>query len=211
MMRSSSAAPVAAATTLWCAAPLLITGGHAVVASAVTAAVSSWGAALEVPGTAALNSGGDAVVNSMSCASVGHCVAGGAYVGASRHGQAFVVSEVNGVWRKAIRVPGSAALNTGGAAAVRVVSCPSAGYCGAAGGYSDSAGHYQVFVASEIKGTWGMARPVPGLRVLNAGGRAYVAALSCASKGNCAAGGFSRTASRAEPGWPPRTCPMRTF
>jgi hypothetical protein len=188
MIRHSGVALLAAAVTLWCTAMPLVIGGAE--ASAVTAAIGNWRAALEVPGTAAMNSGGDAVVNSVSCASAGHCVAGGVYVGASRHGQAFVVSEVNGVWGKAIRVPGSAALNAGGGnAAVDVVSCPSVGFCTATGVYADSAGHFQVFVASQIKGTWKMARPIPGLLVLNAGGRADVVALSCSSKGNCAAGG----------------------
>ena len=38
-----------------------------------------WGTAIEVPGTAALNAGGDAEVTSVSCASAGNCAAGGFY------------------------------------------------------------------------------------------------------------------------------------
>ena len=38
-----------------------------------------WGKAIEVPGLAALNTGGDAVVNSVSCVSAGSCAAGGYY------------------------------------------------------------------------------------------------------------------------------------
>ena len=39
----------------------------------------AWGTAEEVPGTAALNAGGNAGVNSVSCPSAGNCSAGGLY------------------------------------------------------------------------------------------------------------------------------------
>ena len=38
-----------------------------------------WGTAIEVPGLGALNTGGPAGVNSVSCASAGSCAAGGDY------------------------------------------------------------------------------------------------------------------------------------
>jgi hypothetical protein len=56
---------------------------------------STWGQAKEVPGTAALNAGGQADINSVSCAQAGYCSAGGSYVDASSHQQAFVVSDAN--------------------------------------------------------------------------------------------------------------------
>jgi hypothetical protein len=46
-----------------------------------------------VPGTAALNKGGYAQVNSVSCGAAGNCSAGGVYTDNSEHYQAFVVSE----------------------------------------------------------------------------------------------------------------------
>ena len=55
-----------------------------------------WGNAVEVPGTAALNSGGNASLNSVSCGAVGECAAGGRYKDGSGNYQAFVVSEKNG-------------------------------------------------------------------------------------------------------------------
>ncbi len=67
----------------------------------------TWGTAIEVPGTAALNTGGNAQIDSVSCASAGNCSAGGFYTDSSGHGQAFVVSEVNGKWGKAEEVPGT--------------------------------------------------------------------------------------------------------
>jgi hypothetical protein len=59
-----------------------------------------------------------------------------------------VVSERNGSWGKAIEVPGSGALNTGGHAQVMSVSCTSAGYCAAGGYYLDRSGADQAFVVS---------------------------------------------------------------
>ena len=52
----------------------------------------TWGKAEQVPGTAALNKGNAAVINSVSCASAGSCGAGGSYTDGSGHRQAFVVS-----------------------------------------------------------------------------------------------------------------------
>ena len=59
------------------------------------AAVSdgTWGQAQEVPGTAALNAGGQAAITSVSCSQAGYCSAGGAYLDASGQQQAFVVSD----------------------------------------------------------------------------------------------------------------------
>lgn len=57
----------------------------------------TWGSAEEVPGTASLNTGGFAVINSVSCGSVGHCTAGGYYTeslgGGFGQQQAFVVDQ----------------------------------------------------------------------------------------------------------------------
>jgi len=103
--------------------------------------------------------------------------------------QAFVASERNGRWGKAIKVPGTGALNAGGAAAVNSVSCASASECAAGGRYKDGSGHTQAFVADKQNGRWGKAIKVPGTGALNAGGNASVNSVSCASAGNCSAGG----------------------
>ena len=57
----------------------------------VTQTNGTWGTAEEVLGTAALNTGGDAQVTSVSCAAAGQCSAGGYYDGSGH--QAFVVTE----------------------------------------------------------------------------------------------------------------------
>ncbi len=108
----------------------------------------SWGNAIELPGLAALNVGGSADVESVSCGQARYCAAGGTYRDGSGHQQAFVVSDINGAWSTAIEVPGSAALNTGGSAQIASVSCTSARYCVAAGNYTDSSGNGGAFLVS---------------------------------------------------------------
>src|SRR5262249_57673652 len=48
----------------------------------------------------------------------------------------------------------------------------------------------QVVVVGEGEGTWGVGIEVAGSGMLNAGGNGFVFAVSCASAGNCAAGGY---------------------
>ena len=160
----------------------------------VTEKNGTWGKAEEVPGSAALNAGGNALVNSVSCASAGNCGAGGYYVDGSSHMQAFVVSEKNGAWGNAATIPGLGALNAGGSAEVGSVSCASAGNCSAGGTYQDGSGSFQAFVAGQKNGTWSKAREVPGLGTLNVGGGALINAVSCGSAGNCSAGGLYKIA-----------------
>jgi hypothetical protein len=159
----------------------------------------TWGTAEEVPGTAALNAGGFAAIEAVSCASPGNCGAGGSYASGNIANipitQPFVVSEVDGQWQAAEEVPGAAALNAGGSAGVESVSCASAGNCSAGGEYTSSTPATQAFVVDETNGTWGTANDLPGSDALNAGGFAQVNSVSCASAGNCAAGGFYEDAS----------------
>jgi hypothetical protein len=110
----------------------------------------------------------------------------------SGHYQVFVVSETKGVWGAAAAVPGMAALNVGGSARLRSLSCGAARNCVAAGLYLDRFGKTQGFVVRETKGHWGKAIAVPGTAVLNVGGNARVYAVSCASVNECVAGGSFR-------------------
>jgi cytochrome c551/c552 len=164
-------------------------GSPGAAAAPIAAVGGTWGSAIEIPGTAALNKGGNAWPLSVSCASAGNCGAGGFYTDGSGHRQAFVVAEVNGTWGTAKEVPGTAVLNKGGSAEVSSLSCRSAGNCSAGGGYVDGSAHGQAFVVAEVNGIWGTAKEVPGTAALNKGGNAGVDALSCASAGNCSVGG----------------------
>jgi len=107
-----------------------------------------------------------------------------------------VVSEVGGTWTEAETVPGITALNQMGKAQVSSVSCASPGNCSAGGFYTS--GFYpggqiaktSAFVVSQVNGVWGNARQIPGMVALNQGGQANVSSVSCASPGDCSAGGF---------------------
>jgi hypothetical protein len=155
------------------------------------------GSAGGVPGLAALNAGGNAQASSISCASAGNCSAGGYYTDGGGNTQAFVVSEVNGTWGTAIEVPGTGSLSAGAGsqarAAINSLSCGSAGNC-IAGGDSypndNVAGIASAFIVSQVNGTWGTPTAVPGLASLNNGDEYdEITAVSCASAGNCSAGG----------------------
>ena len=148
-----------------------------------------------MPGLGALNKGGNAEVVSVSCGSPGYCEAGGYYGNHGKYdltsGRGFVAGEVNGIWGRAVEVPGLGALNKGGNAAVSSVSCAGPDSC-VAGGFYQNRGK-QGFVADEVNGIWGRAAGVPGLGALNAGGNAYLYSVSCASPGNCSVGGYYST------------------
>lgn len=169
---------------------LVPAGAQAVVAG------GTWGTAQQVQGLPALSSSS---ILSMSCASPGNCGAGGYLT--SGHQQAMVVSEANGTWGSAEVVPGSVALNTGGAAQIDSVSCASPGNCSAAGEYSTPAAKAEPlhpFVVSEKNGIWGNAQKVPGLRAVGAGNSQF-SSVSCASPGNCTAGGYVTSGQRQQP------------
>jgi hypothetical protein len=161
-------------------------------------AAGVWGRAVEMPGLGALNQGGYAQVESVSCGSAGNCAVGGFYHDRPFHQQGFVALERNGLWGRAVEVPGLAALNQGGFAEVGSVSCVSAGTCAAGGIYEDRHGAGQGFVVSEQDRRWGQATEVPGLAALNRGGDARVWSVSCGSPGNCAAGSNYTSGGHAE-------------
>ena len=89
------------------------------------------------------NIGGYAQVSTVSCPAAGDCGAGGYYLtapGSSQKYEAFVVTLKGFAWQSVQEVPGTQVLNKGMIAHVNSVSCPSAGFCAAAGFYSD--GHF---------------------------------------------------------------------
>jgi hypothetical protein len=51
----------------------------------------TWGRAIEIPGTAALNTGLESAVNAIACSSPGNCSAGGFYWTSNQFQDAFVV------------------------------------------------------------------------------------------------------------------------
>lgn len=154
----------------------------------------TWGTAHEIRGIGVLNQTGLAVVSSVACATPGNCSAAGSYHDASFTSQAFAVDRSGGTWGTAQEVPGTASLDQGSSGAVAAsVSCGAAGDCSLGGYYTDASGRKQAFVASETAGTWNTAQEVPGTAALNAGGAGGTHSVSCASAGNCSAGGHYTT------------------
>ena len=95
------------------------------------------------------------------------------------------MNEANGKWGSAQHVAGTVTGSDNADAGIFSVSCASAGACGAGG---DNNG--EAIVVDESGGDWGAAQAVPGTSALNTGGSASVASVSCASAGNCSAGGY---------------------
>ena len=145
-----------------------------------------------MPGTGTNVKG--AVVSTVTCAKAGFCAAGGEYtessggLDGSGAEQAFVVDETNGVWGTAIEVPGAAALNVAGDARLFDISCPTAGFCAAAGFYRDGELDGHGFLVSEKNGVWGKAMKVPGVPAVS-GGFSVVDFVTCTKPGWCTAAG----------------------
>jgi hypothetical protein len=141
-----------------------------------------WTNAIAVPGLSSLVS--NAVFKgAIDCTSDGNCAAGGAYIDATGAQQAFVDSEVNGVWSSAEEV--GASMNVAGLASIYSVSCPSTGNCTAAGGFTDALGRAHAFAVSQSNGVWGDSVAIPDGTQLAKGDVITIQKLSCSSPGNC--------------------------
>lgn len=145
-----------------------------------------WGTAKTVPGLAALNVGGDAYVQQISCRSAGNCTASGTYEpnGAPGHrvGQVFVVSEKNGTWGRAEPLPGLIALDHYLATTNTALSCVSPGNCTVAGRYGSTAG-FRGYAASQKNGVWATVHTFPAIAAGVEG--EGIDQLSCQPGGNC--------------------------
>jgi hypothetical protein len=149
-----------------------------------------WGTAMELSGPRSFNHNG-AGIDSISCASAGNCSAGGTFPkGAHGGAPSFVVNETDGVWGKVHAIPGLNSLNVGGSSEFRSVSCGAPGNCSAVGQYQQISGVTRAYIVSEVKGVWGAAFRVPGLSKLNGPHMSSLTTISCASSGNCTAGGY---------------------
>lgn len=154
----------------------------------------TWGRAIPISGLSALNQGHQASLNAVSCPAPGSCGAVGTYTEAHGAIQVFTVSEVRGTWDKAIEIPGTDKLNSGGLSQFVSISCSSPGNCDAGGDFSGGATNQNddshAFVASQVHGTWDKATEIPGLAQLDKADQSAVTSISCSSPGNCGAGGF---------------------
>jgi Big-like domain-containing protein len=185
----SEAGSVSCPTAGNCAADGFVLTGGALEPFTVAQANGTWDTAAVVPGITSLNVGQNAGAASISCAAPGSCAAAGTYIDARGDVPSWL-SSTNG--QGAPRdVPGLAALTgTSGFSRITAVSCRSAGNCTVTGQFSTSLRGTKAFVVSEVNGTWGNAIEVPGITAISGGSDAATAsAVSCATAGNCAAGG----------------------
>ncbi len=90
-----------------------------------------------------------------------------------------------GHWGNAREIP-LAGLGATTGAVVEALACASPGNCTAGGKFADHNGNVQVFVVSEVNGTWRQAGTIPGLNGTSIGSFANVRAISCPTAGNCA-------------------------
>jgi hypothetical protein len=164
-----------------------------------------WGHPVTPPGIAALPGEVPALgldfglgIGPVSCPAPGNCSVIGTYPIALKFGNigGFVLSQVHGIWRWAIAVPGLSALNQGHDAGLDAISCPAPGNCGAVGTYAVADGTFEMFVVRQARGTWTKAIEVPGLARLDKADDSAVLSLSCSSAGNCGAAGFYASALR---------------
>jgi hypothetical protein len=86
---------------------------------------------------------------------------------------------------QAVRLPYTGA---GAGGNINGLSCSGPGSCVAVGWYNTSSSS-NAFILEEKNGRWGAVRAVPGLAALDGGESATLSGVSCASPGNCTAGG----------------------
>jgi LPXTG-motif cell wall-anchored protein len=164
-----------------------------VEAFAVSSTGGTWAQANPVGFAAGVQntSHGD-ILRDVSCASAGNCTAVGQFKNAAGDFEAFTVSSTGGTWAQAVPVVFAAGVqNTSHGDILRDVSCASAGNCTAVGEFKNAAGDAEAFTVSSTGGTWAQAmRVVFGSGLQNANPNDSLVSVSCASAGNCTAGGY---------------------
>jgi hypothetical protein len=139
-------------------------------------------------------------LSSVSCSSVGECVAVGEYQTRSGFERGLILTETGGVWQTGIVAPVPA--NTGGESTLRSVSCPSVGNCAAVGTYRLTSDHHsslEGLLVTQHGETWfGYKAVLPAdAHSSSNAGRPYawtpqkvaLESVSCPSAGNCSAVG----------------------
>ncbi len=137
------------------------------------------------PGATGLPSG---FLPALSCPSAGNCGAGGSYQDNAANTEGLVLNEVNGTWKKAIKLIAPSGASHDPLLTVDSISCGSNNNCVAAGNYADKAGESLSFVAGEVNGVWAVGHEIQLPRnALGAGQVSEIHSISCTSAGNCGA------------------------
>ena len=170
--------------------------GHAFVATQTN---GTWGRYELVPGLDVVSQG-DAVVQTLSCASVGNCTAVGQFFTNAGVGiQIFVVTQSNGMWGQYQILPGLIEINRVEASAFDI-SCASPGNCTLGGTYFEAGTGRQALVATQFQGEWSRPAVIPGVREANSGNEAVVSKVSCREALFCRViGGYYSTVNGSKP------------
>lgn len=151
-----------------------------------------WGRARETRLPASANIDPYAVISQVACTHAGNCVAVGSYISQDNATEGLLITEVDGVWKRAAAavLPGNASAYP--SAALSEVTCVSTNNCTALGTYTNVGGDVEGLTVSERHATWAravaMAMPsgaAPNPRTFFYG----YGGLTCPSIGNCSAGG----------------------
>ena len=149
---------------------------------------STW-TATEAPLPTSAGADPQALLEAVSCPSVGSCVATGRYVDASGATQGLVEQLSNSAWSAttAVLPPGAATGGTGAYAELTQAVCTGVGACTAVGVYTPNGGPEQGLIESQSGGGgWGaIAAPLP---TLTSGSQFF--GLSCPAAGACVATGM---------------------
>ena len=127
---------------------------------------------------------------SLSCSSVGNCVAVGNFESNAEVWEPMLVVEQGGHWTRAIQAPMPAGAPVEGQNAVLLsVTCIPSGMCTASGEYVDGSGHQQGLLVSGSGSSW-TAAPAPAPPSdADPNPNVIPSAVACSSNGVCAAVG----------------------
>ncbi|HEX6393389.1 MAG TPA: hypothetical protein VFZ97_08100, partial [Acidimicrobiales bacterium] len=164
-------------------------------AMVVTESNGIWGAPTAAPPVIGIGAPPDArsdpgaLLDGVSCTSVGSCVAVGHYLDSASNQQAMSVSETSGVWAQATKVmtPWDAATSSYGD--LRGVLCTSQGNCTAVGSYWSTSNHQQALSAIEVNGVWRQATVLAAPANAVPNGSSELSSVSCPTTGACVAAG----------------------
>ncbi len=139
-------------------------------------------------------------ITSVSCAAAGECAAVGSYNASSVSGQGLLLSESSGVWTRGVQAVLPAPTASDAGAGLSSVSCSSPGACTAVGSYDFGTGNSQGLLVSENSGKWASGVQATLSVAAGAVGNTEINSVSCASPGNCAAGGSYRNGANSQEG-----------
>ncbi len=146
-----------------------------------------------------------AVLESVSCRTVGACVAVGYYTDQHGNAEPMVLSESAGTWGvpSELTLPVNAA-PTGQNSALYAVSCPGGvGHCVAVGYYTDVDGNSEAMVVGQSGGAWASAAELElplGANETAGAEQAALYSVACTEPGDCfAVGSYSDLAGNGEP------------